>query len=170
LFNTALLAIIVILGYNLYKSHSINGTESNNFPIVSNATPQQTLPASNVVSYTSNLDRVAPFSVFVNGSDNAFVKVKARNTNETIITLFIRAGDSVETKMPLGEYDLFYARGKKWFGYDHLFGSRTAFFKASNVLKFYQHGNTTHGTTITLDTRTLEGNNLRTNRVNRSQL
>jgi hypothetical protein len=54
---------------------------------------------------------------------NYFVQFIDWSSNKIVSTAFIRDGDMVEVKLPLGSYKIRYAIGKEWYGEKNLFGS-----------------------------------------------
>lgn len=99
--------------------------------------------------YTSS-ERIAPFTIKTSGSDSYFVKLKDVYTNETVMDIFVRGGNTVETDVPLGTYRIEYATGERWYGYQHLFGERTGYSKTDQSLNFRQDYNGVSGFTISL--------------------
>ena len=87
------------------------------------------------------------------------------------MTIFVQAGAITETKAPLGNYEVRYAAGEKWYGDDHLFGPGTAYSKADQNFRFYEEptadGYMINGCSITLY-KVLNGN-LSTSTINASQ-
>lgn len=98
----------------------------------------------------TNKPRVAPLEIETSGSGYYFVKLFETGTDEIVMTIFIHAGQSVTTKVPLGSYDVKYASGEKWYGYNDLFGSKTMYSKANSVFNFQDTDNQISGYTITL--------------------
>jgi hypothetical protein len=52
------------------------------------------------------------------------------------MTVFVRGGETVETRAPLGKFIVKYASGDTWYGYDHLFGPDTTYTKADETFIF----------------------------------
>ena len=80
-------------------------------------------------------------------------------TQKTIMTIFIRGGQSVEVDVPLGSYYLKYAVGEKWYGEKYHFGPNTNYHKAYDVFTFEIEGEQVMGYTLELYKQT--GGNLR---------
>lgn len=100
-------------------------------------------------SYT-NQPRVAPLEINTSGSGYYFVKLVEAGTDEIVMTIFIHAGQSVTTEVPLGSYDVKYSSGEKWYGHNNFFGTETVYSKANSVFYFQDTGNQISGYTITL--------------------
>lgn len=66
------------------------------------------------------------------------------------LSFFIRAGETVELDVPVGVYRLYYATGDTWYGTEHKFGPRTAYFTSDDLLHFYTTYNTIYGNTLEL--------------------
>ena len=56
-----------------------------------------------------------------------YVKVVDKVTNNELSSYFIRGGESLNIKVPLGTYEIRYATGKQWYGVSALFGPETSF-------------------------------------------
>ena len=64
------------------------------------------------------------------------MKVVNSSTGSTILDLFVEGGRSVEIKIPSGTYEIRYATGKDWYGYQYLFGPETAYSKTNRNFSF----------------------------------
>lgn len=129
--------------------------------------PEQALPFSgNVTSYSSQ-QKVAPLSINTSSGTNYLVKLKDAHTGNPVMTIFIRSGDSVEVLVPLGSYEITYASGKNWYGYDYLFGPETIYSKAESLFTFSDSGYQINGYTITL--YSVSNGNLKTTNINSSR-
>ncbi len=87
-------------------------------------------------------------------------------TGRPALTLFVRGGETEKIKVPLGTYELRYASGDKWYGYEHLFGKNTSYSKADKTFTFQVQDNSVNGYTVTLY-RVANGN-LRTSRIGKA--
>ncbi|MGG6270058.1 hypothetical protein ACQ4M3_32205 [Leptolyngbya sp. AN03gr2] len=56
-----------------------------------------------------------------------FVRVVEWNSNQMVLTAFIRAGEKVDLKLPSDSYKIRYATGIEWYGEKHLFGEETRY-------------------------------------------
>ncbi len=126
------------------------------------------LPDNGTIHTYSNKERVAPLSIKTGGDKvHYFVKLTDWNTGTLVQTIFIRAGHTAETTVPLGSYRLKYAAGETWQGEDELFGDDTIFSKAEKRFDFTQEGNKVSGYTVELILQT--GGNLSTVRIPKSE-
>ncbi len=73
------------------------------------------------------------------------------------ICFYVRAESVAEIKVPLGEYEVFYATGDTWYGKDHLFGPDTRYYKCDDTFSFTETSEGYNGWTISL-TPVLNGN------------
>jgi hypothetical protein len=53
------------------------------------------------------------------------VKLQDWESGKLLLTLFVRAGETAQTRVPLGKYRLKYASGRQWYGETILFGDET---------------------------------------------
>ncbi len=62
--------------------------------------------------------------------DNMIVKLES--SGKVVCWFFVRAGETVETPIPKGSYQIKMATGKKWYGEEHLFGREATYSSISN--------------------------------------
>ena len=98
--------------------------------------------------------------------EHHFIKIVHAIDGNTVKTIFMRSGDTINTKMPLGSYNLKYATGKTWYGKEHLFGPETIYSKANKTFIFSREVNGYLGYTIELILQ--QGGNLRTQSIPKS--
>jgi len=94
------------------------------------------------------------------GSPNYFIKVVDWERGTPLLTVFIRSGQTVNVKVPLGSYRLKYASGTEWYGKQFLFGPNTTYSRAQDQLDFTIEGDRVRGHEITLIKQV--GGNLKT--------
>ena len=116
-----------------------------------------------------NKEEVAPLQIKtpVSSVEHYFIKVVDVLEENTVKTIFIRSGNTIDTKMPLGSYTIKYATGKTWYGTEHLFGPKTTYSKANKTFTFTREGNRYSGYTIELILQ--PHGNLRTQRMPKSE-
>ena len=119
-------------------------------PVVTPSYPEQPMPASGSVQAYTKLDRVAPFEIRAAQSGHYLLKLVDAYTYAPILTVFVRSGTTVNVDVPLGTYEVRYASGEAWYGYEYLFGPETAYSKADQTFTFDLVGNRVGGFTITL--------------------
>ncbi|MDH7568738.1 MAG: DnaJ domain-containing protein [Armatimonadota bacterium] len=109
------------------------------------------LPPNGVMQHLrKKRQRIAPFEVHAAADKHFYLKLVDEETAATVMTLFVRAGCTVETEVPLGRFELRYACGKDWYGTQKLFGPDTSCSKADTILEFSQFGNQVTGHSVTL--------------------
>jgi len=121
-------------------------------------TPADSRPATRTVMHSPLRDAVAPLRVTVASGGDYFVKLTTPEDENTITSFYLRAGDSWETKVPTGRYELRYAAGRGWYNTRCLFGEETATAKADELLSFTRTGQYVEGHSIELIVQ--EGGNL----------
>ena len=77
--------------------------------------------------------------------------------NVEVMSIFIRAGQTVEVKVPLGSYKAKMASGQTWYGDAVRFGPNTSYATLDTVLEFSIQGNQLLGHELML-TRVKDGN------------
>jgi hypothetical protein len=112
--------------------------------------PELDLPVNGeTVAYTDG-ERVAPFEIKSSYGSDYLVKLADYYSGQTVMTIFVRGGETVNVDVPLGSYAVKYAAGSKWYGYTYLFGPETGYSKASDMFTFQIEGDHYEGYTITL--------------------
>jgi len=113
--------------------------------------PEKPLPGNgNEFSYSKKRN-IAPLRISVpDGNECYFVKVFDASTNKPMKAIFIHPGQTVETKVPLGEIRLKYAIGQRWYGRKYLFGPETVVSEADKTFIFELAGNNVSGYTVQL--------------------
>ena len=67
---------------------------------------------------------------------NYYVKLTPKHSNKKIMTAFIRGGETLNIRVPLGSYKIRYAAGKHWCGEYYLFGENTLYNKLKETFTF----------------------------------
>lgn len=76
-------------------------------------------------------EQTASFEIVNDLDENCYFYLN--NDNDACDSAFlVRKGKAVVVKLPEGEYDLFYACGKKWKGIEERFGPTTEYYKANH--------------------------------------
>ena len=125
--------------------------------------PEQPLPNDGEVKNLTDQDRIAPFEIKAAAGSNYLVKLADAASNAAVMTIFVRGGSTIRVDVPLGIYELKYAAGEQWFGYEQLFGPKTGYSKADTTLNFKRTGNQVSGYSVTL--YAVPGGNLSTQRI-----
>lgn len=125
-----------------------------------------TLPPTGAI--TSASIGVAPLRISVDSDTHYLIKIIDTRTNWDIGQWFIRAGESIDIKVPLGSYKIKYAAGKMWYGLNDLFGNDTIYSKADSTFDFTAHniGYATQYSGHTIQLIAQPNGNLHTSRMN----
>lgn len=94
---------------------------------------------------TAPLKVVAPIT-----GGHYVVKLTEVSHHEDATLFFLRAGETLETSVPLGAYNLRYANGDTWYGEKELFGPTTRCAEAEGTFVFSTNGNYAEGHEIEL--------------------
>lgn len=96
--------------------------------------PQQ-LPQTGATN-KPNLVGNSPLKIKTNVGSHYWVKIVSAY-NKEVVSYFIRGGETLDVKLPIGSYVVKYAYGDTWYGREHLFGENTRYSQADEVLDFY---------------------------------
>lgn len=111
----------------------------------------QPLPRNGDQSSYVVKEAIAPLTIVTRANGNHyFVKITDWYTNETVATIFIRDGQTVETLLPLGSYKIKYAIGETWYGEQLLFGPNTSYSEAEKRFDFTMSEDVATGYTVEL--------------------
>lgn len=88
---------------------------------------------------------------------NALIKLVRVSDGVEVISIFVRAGETVEVKVPLGAYKAKIASGQKWYGDEVRFGPSTSYGEFSSTFDFRIEGEQLAGHEVTL-TQVANGN------------
>jgi hypothetical protein len=120
------------------------------------------LPYSGSVRTYTSAERIAPFEIKAAQGSHYLVRL-VDASHAPVLIVFVRRGTTVNVDVPLGTYEVRYASGESWYGYEYLFGPATAYSKADKTFTFEVVGNQVSGFTITL--YKVAGGNLRTSTI-----
>jgi len=129
--------------------------------------PIENFPKSGDINIFIKNNRVAPLKIYTSNNSNYFVKLKDYVSKKTIMTIFIKGGDSIETKVPLGTYEIVYASGINWHDDEKLFGKNTTYTKANQLFTFRENDNGINGYTLKL--YSVSNGNLQTKKLNKNE-
>lgn len=103
-------------------------------PLQAQKAEELPLPANGeVIRYVTPApeEQLAPLSIITDGNPNGphyFIKLANWSTNQTMLTLFLRAGLKTSVEVPLGTYKVKIASGKRWHGINKVFGPTTEYY------------------------------------------
>lgn len=130
--------------------------------------PILSLPDSGALLVVPKKEKImAPFRVSTSGQGHHLVKLQDVSSGKTILEMFIRAGDTIDTTVPLGTYTLKYASGNQWYGKQDLFGEETIRAVANETFTFKIDGNSIVGNTVELILQ--RNGNLQTTNISKDQ-
>ena len=93
----------------------------------------------------------APLEIVTSGAAaHYFVKLVTAKGGKPVLSVFVRAGEKVDIKVPLGSYRIKYAAGNDWQGEKALFGEATQYFEAEKRFDFVRKGGKTRGFMVEL--------------------
>jgi hypothetical protein len=98
------------------------------------------LPPNGTIRSFAQGDRPALLKVKASGRYNYLVKMTKPNSTDTVMDLIVHADQKAEMKVPLGTFEIKWAAGQKWYGYERgkRYGPSTKFNKANQVFMFEQ--------------------------------
>lgn len=134
---------------------SVNSrNQSHTFPPQPETEPGRlATPTTGVMQQYDYAELVAPLEIRTKpGSGNYYVKISRIVGDRLILsrTAFIRDGGTLNTTMPLGDFEIRYAVGKNWYGIERLFGKSTSYAKADDVFSFEETPQGYSGFTVEL--------------------
>ncbi len=110
----------------------------------------QPLPRSGEVRMFTKKTCIAPFEIKSLSGSHYLLKLVDIFSGSAVLNVFVRSSSNVTIDVPLGTYEIRYAAGETWYGYEKLFGPDTAYSKADETFTFERVGNQITGFTITL--------------------
>lgn len=137
-------------------------------PLTPNSPPDLPLPKNGAATRYFTEEAIAPLKIVTKESgQHYFVKIVDWYSGKTVLTIFIRSGQSVNVNLPIGSYRIKYAAGKVWHGKTYLFGPETTYNEADKKLDFEVRGNQVLGYTIELFLQ--RHGNLKTKKISAAQ-
>lgn len=109
-------------GYTILYFSSVLETAAQGLPVSGTAFIGKDLPVHSELTITTS-------------SSHCYIKLKNKNFQD-VYSFFVRANDSVAVPVPSGQYYVFFASGKEWYGIDSLFGDGTSYSKDDEICDF----------------------------------
>ena len=110
---------------------------------------------------TQEFDKgAAPLAIKTQSGNDYYVKIIEVNTRHAVMTAYIKGGEAINAKLPLGSYEIHYAAGHTWYGLPLLFGPDTIYSKAAKQFDFKLVGRMYSG--ITIELLSLQNSNVQT--------
>lgn len=114
-------------------------------------------PWTGMIFDRSGEQLLAPLKIITEAGADYVLKFSRVGKADSDIWIYIRGGEEFEMRAPLGVFELRYATGENWSGYDRLFGSNTAYQMADRSFEFSRSTQGYAGHTIRLIKR-VDGN------------
>ena len=119
-------------------------------PAQLNGADQITRPKTSLSVPTGAIAK-APLRIHIAaGLDDYFIKLVPVDASQQVITGYIRAGETLDADVPLGDFHLKYAVDPTWLGPSDLFGPKTLYFLADSILSFKRTAAGYSGQEVTL--------------------
>lgn len=109
------------------------------------------IPETGVMKYPFRY-AMAPLTIRTSKGTHYLVKLFNAQSDQVEAVAFIRGGETLEMRMPLGSYRIRYASGTAWYGVDAVepFGSDTTYSEADKIFHFQDSGDSVSGYTVEL--------------------
>lgn len=124
-------------------------------------------PSNGTLRRHDNRDALAPFEIKTSGNTDYFVKLVDLYTGKEVVDIFVRGGQTSEIEVPLGSYQMRYASGQTWYGYEDHFGNATSYNKSTSTFAFTEDSRGYSGYTVTL--YRVQNGNMRTHGISAAQ-
>src|SRR5262249_1623664 len=109
-------ALGLLIGASIWAPWPPTEPEAKTVPEIANPCQARSQPNHGLYRLYNFLDRVAPLEIQTTIGSNYFVKLESAITALPIMTFFVVGGLALDTKVPLGTFNLMYAAGKTWCG------------------------------------------------------
>ena len=84
-------------------------------------------------------------------SESRKLRDSAKKPYQSDLAFYVKAGETAEIKVPIGEYKIYYATGGTFYGKKNLFGESTQRYSINSLFEFYAEKNMYYGDTLRLD-------------------
>lgn len=95
-------------------------------------------PRSGTVLEGQKLYEGSELTIHASGGESCVVKLKS-SSGTTLLSFYVRAGDSVTVNVPEKYMYVYFASGKTWYGPKELFGEKTSYSKDDDLLDFSRY-------------------------------
>ena len=95
-------------------------------------------------------ERLCPLGIDVRGDQAYYVYLDSLDSSVSDMSFMVSPGNSVEVMVPIGEYEVYYATGKTWYGQEYKFGPETQYYQCDQALRFYKDNQYYRGYTLKL--------------------
>ena len=128
----AIIATVGVIGYYLVVPNT--STKKASTPVA--RTVPMPYSGSARQYFSGYTPRPIKLTIKTSGSKNYFIKWSRPNQKDALFDVFIRAGNIEVVKVPVGRFELRWATGENWYGYDKLFGTKTQYSTANKVFNY----------------------------------
>lgn len=108
------------------------------------------LPKSGIMKNYTGKKCIAPFRIESKNDEHTYMKLYDSISKKLALTIFIRAGETVQLDVPLGSYILKSASGAMWYNEKNCFGHNTNYTKEDTIFNFKIVNNSVEGYTLSL--------------------
>lgn len=136
---------VALLLVGLVAPHAFRATEEA-APVQDDLKAEQQAPGV-LYNRTSRVE-LAPLTFVTNPGADYYVKLVDPQTKSDLFGIYVRGGQRMEVRVPLGDYEMRYAMGHTWYGIPNRFGPGTAYFRAEQVFTFSKTSDGSDGYTI----------------------
>lgn len=135
----------------------ISDNKSKTKPTESPTTAERTPPANGAILKYPTAKREAPLTIHTSGDGYYFFTLVKAGSNERYMNFFAHAGETVDIDVPIGVYNIYYAKGDTWYGLNDLFGEDTKYYRLDDLFVFSDDDGDYNGWELTL-TPVVDGN------------
>lgn len=108
------------------------------------------LPQSGIMKNYTGRKCIAPFRIESKNSEHTYIKLYDSISEKLALTIFVRAGETIQFDVPLGSYVLKSASGLTWYNEKNCFGHNTNYTKEDAIFDFKIVNNNVKGYTLSL--------------------
>jgi hypothetical protein len=108
------------------------------------------LPRTGILRSDNSRSALAPLSIITSPGKNYYIKVVDWISKREMLTAFVRGGEPLNVKVPLGQFEIRYAAGKNWYGEAVLFAEECVFSKCDELFDFVETRDGYTGYTVEL--------------------
>lgn len=140
-------AILIILAVYLCLCFNLNSSPSQPSNNTSNVTPStepylvsETPPKHGTILKTLSDNKTSYIEFDTSGMNSNYCYIKAVDSSDKSLVqaAFICTGKEYKMILPVGSYELYYACGDTWYGYDNLFGYEGGYSYCESVFPLTQ--------------------------------
>ena len=134
---TALAATPLLGCTSSHSSGSFSGGQSSGGTTQQNSAKSspQSLPATGTMFKTYSGQCDSELTITASPEASSIVKLKTAD-KKTVLSFFVRAGETVKIPVPAGDYYIFFASGDEWYGVDESLGENTIYGMDDDILDF----------------------------------